>query len=341
MYEQCSDQPAQLLASGSGRRLGPSTVAGARSFHRLIVMRYGSSLWLTCLVTTCSLAGSGEASAQEAGQAPPPAIAPFDAAQAKLHQKAWADHLGTAVESTNSIGMKFVLIPPGEFMMGSPESEAGRGDSETQRRVTIASPFSLGVHELTQSQYEQVMGINPSRFNVENYPVERVSWDVAVAFCEKLSALPEEVAAGRVYRLPTEEEWEYACRAGSTTEYSFGDDEKNLGRYAWFNGNSRSTTQAVGKKLPNDWGLYDMHGNVWEWCSDRAGDYPKGAVTDPVGPSTGSVRVVRGGSWNNDAADCRTADHLMLDPTFRSNNLGFRLALSSLSVHSPEAKPVK
>lgn len=136
--------------------------------------------------------------------------------------------------------------------------------------VSVAG-FSLGVHEVTQSQYESVMGSNPSEFKGANNPVEAVYWDEAVAFCAKLSALPAEVAAGRAYRLPTEAEWEYACRAGTTTEYSFGDDKKELGKYAWFADNSSTTTHAVGEKLPNDWGLYDMHGNVLEWCSDKAG----------------------------------------------------------------------
>ncbi len=145
-----------------------------------------------------------------------------------------------------------------------------------------------------------------------------------MAFCAKLSSLPSEVAAGRVYRLPTEAEWEYACRAGTTTAYSFGDNAQDLGKYAWFDDNSGSTTHAVGKKLPNGWGLYDMHGNVWEWCSD---------VDDDVGSS----RVRRGGSWGDVAAGCRTADRSSGGPTGRGSGMGFRLALSSPSGQSPEA----
>ncbi len=326
-------------------------------------MRYGSSLWLTCLVTTSLVAGSGESS----GKAPPPAIAPFNAAQAKVHQKAWADHLGVPVESKNSIGMKFVLIPPGEFTMGSPESEPKRENNEAQHSVTLSKAFSIGIHEVTQQQYEQVVGSNPSDFKGANNPVEMVNWNQAVAFCEKLSALPDEVAAGRVYRLPTEAEWEYACRAGTTTAFSFGDEEQDLGKYAWYGGyvdigdstpeagNSGQTTRAVGEKLPNGWGLYDMHGNVFEWCSDRApvlsshdkngdikwiGDYPRGAVTDPVGPSTDSLRVSRGGSWFWDAAGCRSAFRFTYAPMFLVSG-GFRLALSSPSGESPEAEPGK
>jgi len=313
-------------------------------------MQYGLRLWLTCLVTIWSLAGSGESSAQVAGKAPQPAIAPFDAAQAKVHQKAWADHLDVPVESTNSIGMKMVLIPPGEFTMGSPASEPGRPDNETQHTVTLSKAFTIGVYEVTQSQYEEVMGSNPSIFKGENRPVEMVSWEDAVAFCEKLSALPAERATGRGYSLLTGAEWEYACRAGTTTVYSCGDDEKDFGEYAWFGDNSgeaiidstllyasdnktyferlqanKCTTQAVGEKLPNGWGLYDMHGNVWEMCSDV----------------DGSRHVVRGGGWCHDARDCRTARRGTSVPPGRSSSIGFRLAMSLSSVGSPEAEQQK
>ncbi len=293
-------------------------------------MRHGSSLWLTCLVTTCFLVGSGDLFAQKAGKkarkTPPLAIAPFDAAQANEHQKAWADHLGVPVKLRNSIGMKFVVIPPGEFMMGSPPSEPGRDDNETQRTVTIASPFSLDVHEVTQSQYESVTGSNPSHFRGVNNPVENVGWDDAVAFCRKLSALPAEVAAGQVYRLPTEAEWEYACRAGTTTAYSFGDDAMDLAKYAWFYDNSDNTPHAVGEKLPNGWALYDMHGNETEWCSDV----------------DGSLRVVRSGGWVFDASYCWSAIRHKYDPTLPSfTHGGFRLALSSPSVQPPDLEPSK
>lgn len=189
-------------------------------------------------------------------------------------------------ESANSIGMKFKLIPAGTFTMG---------DDNDAPEVTLSKSFSLGIHEVTQSQYERVMGNNPSGFKGANNPVEQVSWEDAVEFCRKLSELPAEKAAGRVYRLPTEAEWEYACRAGTTTKYSFGDDDSELGNYAWFKGNSGNTSHPVGGKKPNAWGLYDMHGNVWEWCQDWYGDYPSGTVTDPMGATSGSYRVNRGG----------------------------------------------
>ena len=206
--------------------------------------------------------------------------------------------LATLPPFENTIGMSFKRLPIGP-----------------------SGGFSIGVHEVTQSQYESRMGANPSSFKGANNPVENVSWDDAVAFCAKLSALPAEVAAGRVYRLPTEAESEYACRAGTTTGYSFGDDEKDLGEYAWFSDNSGNTTHGVGEKLPNGWGLYDMHGNVWEWCSD----------------AEGSFRVIRGGCWYFEAAFCRSAYRNGSDPTDRSSGMGFRLALSSPSGKSPEA----
>jgi formylglycine-generating enzyme required for sulfatase activity len=195
------------------------------------------------------------------------------------------------------------------------------------------------VYEVTQAQYEKVMGKNPSYFQGakvgnENadLPVDNVSWDDTVEFCKRLSDLPEEKKAGRLYRLPTEAEWEYACRAGSKTAYSFDDEEGLLPEYDWFKRNSSDRTHTVGLLEPNAWGLYDMHGNVWEWCSDRYGDYPKGAVSDPSGPKEGSFRVYRGGSWFNEAAGCRSAFRDGYVPSDRLNYLGFRLALSSSGI---------
>lgn len=249
-------------------------------------------------------------------------------------------------EITNSIGMKLVLIPKGTFTMGSPIEEEGANDDEEQHQVTISKDYYLGVTEGTQGQYEKVMGSNPSYFqkrvirksDSSMYPVEQVSWEDAVEFCKKLSELPEEKKAGRVYRLPTEAEWEYACRAGSKTAYSFGADSTSIGDYAWFTENSGSKTHPVGEKKANAWGLYDMHGNVWEWCSDWYGEYPKGAVSDPVGPREGSHRVGRGGGWCDEAAICRSAFRYGDDPSFRFFNFGFRVALSPSGIpKSPEA----
>ncbi|MFZ4082964.1 MAG: SUMF1/EgtB/PvdO family nonheme iron enzyme, partial [Pirellula sp.] len=233
-------------------------------------------------------------------------------------------------EQTNSIGMKFRLIQPGTFMMGSPESEAGRYRDEGQHQVKLTKQYFMGIYPVTQSEYQRIMGSNPSYFKGDRHPVEQVSWVDATEFIQKLNGLPEERAAGRVYRLPTESEREYACRAGSSTAYCFGEDEARLGEYAWYDSNSGNGTQAVGQKASNAWGLYDMHGNVWEWCSDWHGDYPSGTVTDPTGPSTGSFRVNRGGGWSNEAAYCRSANRDGYGPSFRYYHLGFRLALSSL-----------
>ena len=253
-------------------------------------------------------------------QSPPlPAVAPFNSAKAKEHQEVWAKYLGVEVESENSIGMKFRVIPAGTFAMG---------ENDDAHAVTLTKPFMLGTYEVTQGQYQRVMGTNPSKFKGANNPVENVSWDDAVEFCRKLSELSAEKAAGNVYRLPTEAQWEYACRAGTTTEYSFGDDDSDLGDYAWFRENSSNETHPVGDKLPNAWGLYDMHGNVVEWCQDLYGDYPSGSVTDPTGPASGSSRVFRGGCWNSAAEVCRSADRYGRYPSLRSYFYGFRVSLS-------------
>jgi formylglycine-generating enzyme required for sulfatase activity len=229
---------------------------------------------------------------------------------------------------TNSIGMQFQLIKPGTFLMGSPESESGRYHDEVQHQVTLTRPYYLGVYPVTQEEYERVMGSNPSRFKGRRHPVEQVSWEDATSFISKLNALPSEKSLDRLYRLPTEAEWEYACRAGTPTAYSFGESESELGKYAWYNKNSGKGTHAVGQKLPNCWGLYDMHGNVWEWCADWYVDYPKTAVTDPPSPKVGSLRVIRGGSWYHGATICRSSSRNGNSPSPRYFRDGFRVALS-------------
>ena len=226
---------------------------------------------------------------------------------------------------TNSIGMKLQLLPAGTFVMGSGSVEAF-GVEKPAHQVTLTKPFYIGVYEVTQEQYEKVMGNNLSKFKGPQRPEERVSWEDAVAFCKKLSELPEEKAAGRTYCLPTEAEWEYACRAGTTTTFSVGDDDSELGDHAWFGGNSNGSAHPVGQKKPNAWGLHDMHGNVFEWCHDWYGDYPSDSVSDPSGPSSGSHRVYRGGSWFNTAGYCRSSYRSRYIPTVRDYLLGFRLA---------------
>ncbi|MDL2321828.1 formylglycine-generating enzyme family protein [Desulfosarcina sp. OttesenSCG-928-B08] len=230
---------------------------------------------------------------------------------------------------TNSIGMEFVLIPAGSFKMGcNRDFENCHGGESPQHSVTISKPFYLGKYEVTQEQWVAVMGGNPSKFKGRSNPVEQVSWNDVQTFIRKLN---EKEKTGK-YRLPTEAEWEYAARAGSTSTYSFGDDADQIGRYAWYEGNSGEKTHPVGQKQPNNWGLYDMHGNVWEWCQDWYGEnyYRNSSSSDPKGPSSGEYRVNRGGGWGNSAGFCRSALRSSSSPGDRSNSLGigFRLAFS-------------
>jgi formylglycine-generating enzyme required for sulfatase activity len=218
-----------------------------------------------------------------------------------------------------------IRIPAGSFQMGSPSSESDRDDDEGPvHRVTISDDFYMGKYEVTQAQYEAVMGENPSRFKGANRPVEEVSWNDAVAFCEKLSRL-----TGDRYRLPTEAEWEYAARAGTRTRFYWGDSESEstVKQYAWYFNNSESKTQPVGQKKPNGWGLYDMAGNVWEWCSDWYGAayYEESPARDPQGPQSGNKHVLRGGCWGSSAYYLRTAYRNMHRPVNRNNSVGFRV----------------
>ena len=220
---------------------------------------------------------------------------------------------------TNSLGMEFVLIPAGEFLMGSAN---GDKDERPVHTVRISQAFYLEKYEVTQGQWEAVMGTNPSQFKGDpKRPVEQVSWEDAQEFIRKLNAKE----GGTKYRLPTEAEWEYAARAGSTTAYSFGDDVTQLGEYAWYDQNAGNTTHPVGQRKPNAWGLYDMHGNVWEWVQDWYGDYAAATVTDPQGSSSGSVRVIRGGGWFGNAGDCRAAYRSYAPPGDRIADCGLRL----------------
>ena len=232
---------------------------------------------------------------------------------------------------TNSLGMKFNLIQPGEFLMGSPADDPDQSSGETpQHRVRITKPYYLGVYEVTQGEYQKVMGKNPSEFKGLTRPVEQVSWEDATEFCRKLSQMDTRFN----YRLPTEAEWEYACRAGTTTRYICGDDLDP--DYGWFKSNSSSQTHPVGEKRPNAWGLYDMHGNVFEWCWDRYNEsyYRASPGDDPTGPSLGSYRVDRGGSWRGSAMSCRSALRLKSSPGSRGDALGFRVALVPVAAQS-------
>ena len=267
--------------------------------------------------------------------------------------------------------MKLVLIPAGKFMMGSPKDKKDPSDDEEQHEVEITKPFYMGVYDVTQTEYEKVMGKNPSWFSAtgggkdrvqgmetsrfpvmargtgrvahrvqgmdtSRFPVETVSWDDAVEFCRKLSELLEEKGAGRVYRLPTEAEWEYACRAGTTTVFHFGNslssEQANFdGNYPYGGvgkGKSLQRTTTVGSYKPNAFGLYDMHGNVWQWCADWYGSDYNGSSPkqNPTGPETASGRVLRGGGWFNGGGYCRSANRRCSGPGDRSNDFGFRMA---------------
>jgi eukaryotic-like serine/threonine-protein kinase len=209
--------------------------------------------------------------------------------------------------------------------MGSPASEAGRSDTEgPQHRVSVPS-FYMGRFEVTQAQWQAVMGNNPSSFKGENRPVERVSWNDAQEFCKKLSQ-----RTGRTYRLPSEAEWEYACRAGTRTAYYFGDDAGKLGEYAWFAENSGSQTHSVGSFIANGFGLHDMHGNLWEWCQDPYYNHYRGAPTDgSVREGNSPDRLLRGGSWYLLFAHfCRSANRDRWNPGLRSDIFGLRLVVS-------------
>lgn len=240
------------------------------------------------------------------------------------------------VESADVLPLPtMVWIKPGTFTMGSPVDEKDRDlDEDPLTEVVLPLGFWMGKYEVTQREYQKVMGNNPSWFKGDSsWPVEQVSWNDASEFCAKLTQM--EMAAGRLlpgyaYRLPTEAEFEYASRAGSTNRFSFGDDPSYqlLSDYAWYSSNSESTPHAVGQKKPNSFGLYDMNGNVWEWCQDWYGDrYPGGVVARPSGPDLGVSRVFRGGGWDYKASSCRSAYRNNVLPSRRANYLGFRIVL--------------
>lgn len=225
-------------------------------------------------------------------------------------------------EPLPGVGIQFKRLPGGTFTMGAANE---RGSSSPPHSVTITKPFEIGIYEVTQKQYEAVMGTNPSVYAGENNPVDSLNWNQATEFCRKLSAMPAEKAAGHVYRLPTEAEWEYACRAGTSSKFCCGDDESELEDYAWFKNNALTTTHPVGQKKPNLWGLYDMHGNVYEWCQDFYTRYQEGAVTDPQGGETGPGRVVRGGGMSNIADYCRSSERAYVSAETNRHSYGLRV----------------
>lgn len=266
-------------------------------------------------------------------------------------------------EVTNVLGMKLIWVTPGSFLMGSPEAEPQRDASdEQQHRVTLTRGFYLGMYEVTQEEYVRLIGVNPSKVpdpllpknlkpsngfspagggvrmpedKTPRMPVDSVTWEMADSFCKLLSQNPSEKQAGRSYRLPTEAEWEYACRAGTSTAYSFGNDARELGNYAWYPSNAQRKPHPVGQKKPNRWGFFDMHGNLGEWCADwyDAAYYQSSPAKDPKGPPPRKHRVYRGGMWDydpkeskNPAAWLRSAQRLEALPAIQAQAIGFRVA---------------
>ncbi len=230
----------------------------------------------------------------------------------------------TGIFTSPFTGMKFVLIPAGEFDMGSPFEEKGRSDSESPvHKVKIQNSFYLGRSAVTQKQWNKIMDSNISHFKGEDRPVEMVSWEDVQKFITKLN----ETEGTDKYRLPSEAEWEYACRAGTKTKYFFGNDESKLNEHVWYAGNSGSKTHVVGQKKPNPWGLYDMNGNVWEWVQDEWHDNYNGAPFDGTTWEEESSldRVSRGGSWYCNPEFCRSAGRFRRKLGSHFGNLGFRL----------------
>ena len=237
-----------------------------------------------------------------------------------------------------SCGIKLNWVAAGRFQMGSPPTEAGRSNDEgPQTNVTISRGFWLGVFIVTQEEWKTVaenttgLKAEPSFFRESHrLPVEQVSWSDCQYWLQELNTIEE--TANRLprdwhYQLPTEAEWEFACRAGSLSRFHFGDADTALGDHGWYSANSAGQTHPVGEKIANPWGFYDMHGNVWEWCQDRYGPLPGGSVTDPQGPVFGLKRLLRGGSWGVAASRCRSAYRVWNDPDYRDYTLGFRIAL--------------
>jgi formylglycine-generating enzyme required for sulfatase activity len=225
---------------------------------------------------------------------------------------------------TNSIGVKFVRIEPGTFEMGSPETEGGHGNWEMRHRVKLTKPFLLATTEVTQVQWFRIMATNPSSRDGDHRPVDGVRRLDALEFCKRLTA-----QEGKQYRLPTEAEWEYACRAGTTTAYSSGDAESTLDEVAWFEKNAGETTHPVARKKANAWGLYDMHGNVWEHVADRWSDLDAEETTDPRGSSISKYYVIKGGGWTSNARMCRAASRGRVEMDSNIVDAGFRVCLDA------------
>ncbi|HOX07295.1 MAG TPA: formylglycine-generating enzyme family protein [Planctomycetota bacterium] len=254
----------------------------------------------------------------------------FDADEAKRRQAEAAAKLGVPVEKTVDLGdgvkLELLLIPAGRFKMGSPADEKARDEDEMQHWVVITRPFYIGKYEVTQEQWEKVMGTNPCEFKGVKNPVSNVSWNSCQEFGRKLNGLG--IDKGQ-FRLPTEAEWEWACRAGTRTRFCSGAADEVLADYAWFDAAPGGRCHPVGMRKPNAWGLHDMHGNVWEWCEDwyDRGYYAKSPRCDPTGPVAGAERVSRGGAWCHRTWFCRSSQRAADAPTVADDSVGFRLVL--------------
>ena len=326
---------AALTVDGRAAGIAPQKLTLAAGEHRILAEKDDHKPWERRI----RFDATGDAHLKIELEARPrvvEAFFPMTADQAGEVQRTAAEALGTPLavdlEYGRGVTLPVVLVPAGRFLMGSPETEVDRSDDEgPQYEVTISRPFYIGVHEVTQSQYKAVTGKAPSHFKGSENPVESVSWDDATAFCRRLSA-----QTGRAVRLPTEAEWEYACRAGTTTPFHTGKtistDQANYdGNFTYgcgATGEYRATTTAVGSFQPNAFALYDVHGNVGEWCNDWYADsYTNADVRDPKGPATGAARVLRGGSWDDVPAYCRSARRLRGAPDLRSGLVGFRVVV--------------
>jgi formylglycine-generating enzyme required for sulfatase activity len=238
------------------------------------------------------------------------------------------------------VNLDLVLIPAGRFRMGSPDHQESPSDNEPQHWVMITHPFYIGKYEVTQEQWEKLMGKNPSTLKGPKYPVEHVNWNDCQQFLKKLNEIElrtsifpnghEGAERTGSFRLPTEAEWEWACRAGTRTWFCFGDSVASLGEFAWYRGNSGDITHRVGEKKPNAWGLYDLHGNVWEWCEDWYGEYGSSWVAqrNPNGPDIGQCRTMRGGSLSGFPVQCRSDWRRGCDPAFAPAGCGLRIVMA-------------
>jgi formylglycine-generating enzyme required for sulfatase activity len=266
-----------------------------------------------CPVTAAVLAAIGSLTLATAQESAPPS-------NTKAAPKEFIADLGGGVK------MEMILIPAGQFMMGSPDSDRSASNDEKPRHlVRITHEFYMGKYPVTQEQWTAVMGNNPSLFINPKNPVEWVSWQDGLKFLRKMN----EKAGGGKWEYPTEAQWEYACRAGSTTIFCFGDDEAGLNDYGWYDKNSGGKSHPVGEKKPNAWGLYDMHGNVWQWVWDwyDPSYYAHSPTDDPTGPATGTERVSHGGTWASAARSARSANHGRIEADHHGSHLGFRAAM--------------